>query len=237
MTSVQNIPPPAETPIKGRESAFAIDHDKSVRLPGEIADFRTSDYLAHWLARHPLDLIRHVQRINLHSDRAEPERLFAALVDLFIALGDRGEALRRRMLNGARHQLGKERQQLLDLLLQTGLTANHRLGDIPGSVLGRPVNGVLDLVVRSARRSVTRSVLEEARALVDEGHVAEAQSLLETALANTPRDAGLTAELLLIYQATRNKQGYLNTRHMLENADALPPSWLKAGTFADWGLA
>ncbi len=237
MAAIQNIPPSAETPIEGRETYFAIDSDKSVRLPGKMADFRSSDYLAHCLARRPLDLIRHVQRINLHSDRADPERLFAALVDLFIALGDRGEPLRRRMLDGARRQLGQERLQLLDQSLPTGLTANHRLGDIPGSVLGRPVDGVLDVVVRSARRSVTRSVLEEARALVDEGHIGEAQSLLEATLADTPHEAGLAEELLLIYRATRNRQGYLKCRHLLEDADALPPVWRETGAVADWSQA
>jgi hypothetical protein len=117
------------------------------------------------------------------------------------------------------------------------LSANHRLGDIPGSILGRPVDGVFDVVVRSARRSVTSSVLEEAKALVDEGHIGEAQSLLETALADTPHDAGLAEELLLVYQATRNRQGYLKFRQMLEDADALPPAWRKAGSFADWSPA
>jgi hypothetical protein len=225
-----------ELSIKGREPAFAIDGDKSVRLSREMADSMAPDYLAHWVARHPLDLVRHVQRINLHSDRAEPERLFAALVDLFIALGERGAALRGRMLDGARQLLGHEQVNLLQQSLVNGLTANHRL-DVPGSMLSRPVMGVLDVVARSARPSVARSALEEARALVDEGHIEAAQSLLETALPANPHHTELAEELLLVYRATRNQQGYLRTRQMLEAADALPRTWRTADELADWSRA
>jgi hypothetical protein len=226
-----------DSSIKGREPAFSIDGDKSVRLSGKMADSMASDYLAHWVAHHPLDLIRHVQRINLHSDRAEPERLFAALVDLFIALGERGVALRGRMLDGARQLLGHERVKLLQRSLASGLTANHHLGDIPGSMLGHPVGGVFDVVTRSARPFVARSALEEARALVDEGHIDAAQSLLETALTDNPHDTELAEEVLLVYRATRNRQGYLRTRQMLEDADALPPAWRTADELADWSRA
>jgi hypothetical protein len=129
------------------------------------------------------------------------------------------------MLAAAAKRLDLAQQQLLSLILPLGLTANHHLGDVPGSMLGQPVNGNLSLVERAARVAATRSILEEARALVDEGHLDEAQSMLESALLDDPQGPDLAEELLIVYRATRNTEGYAKYRQLLERNHALPASW------------
>lgn len=208
-----------------REPAFTLNTSRAIVIDDAQAGERGAEYLAHWLARHPNDLTRHLQRIHLHLERARPDQLYSALVDLFIALGPHGEDLRRRMLKRAKRILDEEQYYVLDMLLPVGLDACHRLGDIPGSVLSRPVNGNLDLVAREAKAAFATSTLVEARSLIDEGYLETARDMLEQALAGTPDDTELAEELLLIYRATRNVQGYRAFMHILERADALPDSW------------
>lgn len=210
------------------DAAFTLDRDRAIRLSRDKASdahIRHGNYLARALARQPGDLIRHVQRIHLHIENADGRRLYGALVDLFIALGSRGAALRRRMLEASRAVLDAGQFARLEGALADGLQANHRLGDIPGSVLGRPVRGSLELVVRAVRAAPVRSALEEARALLDDGYVDEARQLLESALDETPYDAALADELLPIYRAQRDRRGYETTRQMLDSFNALPASW------------
>jgi tetratricopeptide (TPR) repeat protein len=209
----------------GLDPTFVLAANRSVHLSKSLTRAEAGDYLAHWLARHPQDLTRHVQRIQLHIDLNEPDRLFAALIDLAIALGNHGEALRKRMLAMATKRLDPAQRQLLSLVLPLGLAADHHLGDIPSSVLGQPVGGDLSLVERAERVAVTRSCLEEARALVDDGHLDAAQSLLERALLEAPQHAELAEELLVVYRATRNAEGYARYRRLLERNHALPASW------------
>jgi len=202
------------------DPGFELGHLRALKLPRPLANPRVGAYLAHQVARKPGDLTRHAQRIALHQTQGEADQLYAALVDLFIALGHKGFDLKRRLLAQATPGLPAEKAGLLTTHLQTGLPRHHGLGDVPGSVLGQAIRGSLEFTRRVATTREGRPALQEARELMQDGLVEQAQEVLESALAQTPSDRALIKELLAIYRATRHPQ-----------ADALAAR-LQAGTQA-----
>lgn len=199
-----------------REAAFVIDGERGIRLKPEDQDIRHAGYLAHAVARRPGDLVRHVQRIHFHLAKAQASHLYAALVDLYIALGRNGEAIRRRMLDMSREHIPEELAEKLQEAIVDGLLACHKLGDVPGSVLGRPVGGALDMVVQVAEQATQLEPLDEARALIDEGRIDEAASFLENALLADPNSSALADELLAIHRSTRNSEGVKAIQQLME---------------------
>jgi hypothetical protein len=106
-------------------------------------------YLLSSIKREPLHLQLHVQRINLLLDAQDAAGLKAALVDLYIALGNRGYALKLRMLSLIRPFLDPRNYQSFVLTLHSGLEAhNPAVGDLPGVVLSEGFTGRDKLLVR-----------------------------------------------------------------------------------------
>jgi len=62
-------------------------------------DDSLASILCFALAHHNADLILHQQRIELYKQKNKQNLLYSSLVDLFIALGDKGLSYRERMLN------------------------------------------------------------------------------------------------------------------------------------------
>ncbi|CAI8882498.1 type IV pilus assembly protein FimV [Methylocaldum szegediense] len=187
-----------------------------------------ADYLAHSVAAEPDNLLRHTQRIFHHYRQNDHDGLYAALVDLFIALGQRGHDLRRRLLNGVRHRLRKDYYARLDHWLRSGLAPHwHELLPVTRSVLTPGIVGLLDLVrVSVDTLDGSRDPLVEAREHIEYSQLDEAQTVLEEALANEPHRIDLQTELLLLYRATGNLDGFLRTREKLQQiVDSLPPIW------------
>ncbi len=99
------------------------------------------------IRRQPLDLHRHVQRINLLLTEPERAALEAALVDLFIAVGYRGIALKTRMLDEARPHLDPDSLAFFEQNIFKGLTPDDpAIGDVNGSVLSQGFTGRSKLI-------------------------------------------------------------------------------------------
>lgn len=72
------------------ETPFGFSADRGLALDAETCGDAIVDYLAHRVARMPLDLHAHVQRIILGARLQDRAGAYAALVDLFLALADKG---------------------------------------------------------------------------------------------------------------------------------------------------
>ena len=111
------------------ENAFSIPVlDPAFRfLPGnhdllpDPPDQAMLDLLCYSVARHPQDLISHTRRILLSHARGNADQTFGALVDLFIAVGPKGSALRKTMLRRCADVLSKPQHAWLTERLDQGL--------------------------------------------------------------------------------------------------------------------
>lgn len=187
-----------------------------------------ADYLAHSIVAAPDNLLRHTQRIFHHYRQNDHDGLYAALLDLFIVLGQKGRELRSRLLNGARHCLRKDGYARLDHWLRSGLAPHwNELPLVNRSVLTPGITGLLDLV----RVSVdildgSRDPLVEAREHIEYSQLDQAQTVLEEALFCEPHRTDLQTELLLLYRATGDLDRLSRTREKLQQiADSLPAIW------------
>jgi hypothetical protein len=114
----------------------------------------TLKYLLSNIKREPLNMQLHVQRINLLLDLEDGVGLKAALVDLYIALGHRGYALKLRMLSLIRPFLEPINYQSFMLTIYSGLEAhNPVVGDLPGVMLSEGFMGRAKLLVRVSEES------------------------------------------------------------------------------------
>lgn len=198
------------------EPAFGLAEERALRLPERWPRLPAADFLAHLIAREPANLRAHVQRIGISLERRSGGDLYAALLDLFFALGPRGTPLRRRMLRAADQVLAPHHAAFLYVSLMGGLSATAPHPAARGSVLTRSVTGSLTAVSRREGPAPARSLpLEEARTYVAEGDVEAARLVLEEALAADPADADLAGELLSLYRAARDGAALLRMRERL----------------------
>lgn len=114
--------------------AFGFAEEKALKpLSWDIE--ATHRHLLHYLARHPEALLQHVQRINLAIISEDNIKVFCALLDLYLALGAKGRALRADMLSAAMPLLTDEQTAFFLEHLDSGAAANEPHPKAPLSVL------------------------------------------------------------------------------------------------------
>lgn len=183
-------------------------------------------YLAAIVARSPHNLLVHVQRVHCHLQAGQSEQLFGALVDLFIALGAHGQALKLRLLDYANNYLTGPQLSFLFEHLDQGLSAYMPIEGAHWSCLSAGVQGDLQLVQRAQRQVSDLSPLLLARELIDCGELDNARELLETALMQQPQDLELQRELLEIYRYTHDAASLERMADQLQAcAVELDPQW------------
>jgi hypothetical protein len=123
--------------IEPMEPAFALASQKGLRLGSQVETRAAWRHLSALLVRNPLDLRSHAQRAYLALDSEDPELAFGALVDLFIALGNKGRQLRSALLELSRSHLASEHYLYLEAHLDHGLNPNIALPAPQGSLLDR----------------------------------------------------------------------------------------------------
>lgn len=199
---MRSLPPPE--PPAG-EPAFGLDRARDLHVGERWPAPRAGAYLAHRIARDPSNLRAHVQRILLWIEAGHPGETYAALLDLFVALGPHGGALRERMLRAARAVLPHDGAQFLMKSRSGGLSGREPHPPAPGSMLSRGVTGALALVSRvHDTAGVALDPIREADDYIAEGNVGAARTTLEEALAAEPTRPDLAGALLDIYRRTRD---------------------------------
>lgn len=187
--------------------------------------------LGHRILAKPADLRAHVQRILLLVKEGDAAALYSALMDLMIVLGERGHALKQRMLDAARPLLAPATVAFFQEHLDRGVPADAPQATRAKGALLRAadVKGV-PLVKRNVvagQRIV--SVMEQANALLEYGQLEQTVELLEGALLQNP-DQESEAELLLgLYRTLREEERWLGMREQLQiSFGRLPAAWVEA---------
>lgn len=101
------------------EPAFRSLSGYALRLEG--ADRAMLHHLAAHIESKPNDLLSHTRRILIAIDLKDPDELFGALVDLFIAKGDTIVNVRANLLQRAAPLLSPKQQDFLRQHLAIGL--------------------------------------------------------------------------------------------------------------------
>ena len=84
-------------------------------------------WLEMHLARQPQDLRSHSRRVLLARRSGNREAIYGALVDVFIALAERGAGLKSALLSQTAMQLGPPERLCLARHLASGLRADQRI--------------------------------------------------------------------------------------------------------------
>lgn len=170
---------------------FNLAGERRLVLAGRGDARDGSRYLAHRIIDNPRDLRAHVQRILLLLAAGDEITLRASLVDLFIVLGDKGQALKTRMLDCASPLLSKTVAAFLRKHLATGFKPwDSAVSAMRMSLLSLGYIGRHELVERSG---VTMSggsldALAAARASLEYGQLEVAIETLEAANEAFPDD-------------------------------------------------
>lgn len=226
----------------GMDVDIAIDphmaiHGHSSLLLRHVRDVDAAlQCLGHRILLHPHDLRSHAQRILLLIRAQDGASLFGALVDLFIALEDKGLALKNRMFEFSRPLLSRTSQAFIERHLQTGIRAcDPAIARLRSSLLRVGLCDTDKLILRhtssGATHPVDRSPLEEARELLEYGQLDQAMETLENALLTNPDQQEISQELLEIY----TRMGELDRleamrEQLLINFGRVPANWPSAQT-------
>jgi len=191
------------------EPAFLTAYKGKLHLDARGWIDKAKAYYAHAIARNPNDLLRHVQRISLYAETADPA-ILGALLDLFLVLGDKGDLLRRRMLALARPILSSQDYHALHQQLEHGEDhLSFLLLHASSSVLWPGVTGDTQLISKAEKAEAEAGAedpLEIASQQVDIGQIELAQETLESALLADPARLSLHLALLEIYRHARDRQ-------------------------------
>lgn len=110
------------------EALFRLGKAHELRPSDEDREVLT--HLARRVASCPADLLSHTRRILLADACGDAEEAFAALVDLLIATGGSGRALKEGLLSRSAPLLSPLQQRFLSKHCRTGLTATSAVASI-----------------------------------------------------------------------------------------------------------
>lgn len=213
------------------EAAFIVAGNPDLFLAGNSQEQQLAYYLDHSITRNPLDLRAHTQRIYLCLASKDHQGVYAALLDLFIALGANGRSLRRHLLEQCKRALSRRQRKLFQSHLEIGIHASTALADAQNSLLHQGLESNLPLISKAQNMAplVDTQPLAEAREYLEYGQLEAALHTLETAMLNDPADSSLREELLQIYAHARLIDRYhAHSQAMTTAGHSLAHEWLVA---------
>lgn len=193
------------------EEWFLVSFNNDLDIDFAQYDRRAVDYLAHRVVRNPTDLSTHVMRIQLLIRVKDRHGLYGALLDLFIALNQKGYRLRKRMLMLAHPCLRTKHFELLFHYLKSSQDVDVCITSVESSVLSKGYIGDRHFISTSCRQEkdtfAAQNVMQQVNDCIEYGQVDEARILLESAIVKEPWQQELHNNLLEIYWATRDLNG------------------------------
>lgn len=186
-----------------------------------------TDKLAHKITRSPNDLRSHIQRILLFIEHKKNEAAYNSLIDLFIVLGDKGHALRTRMLSAAKLLLSETQFSILSQTFSSDSFSQSNLVDISQSLLSSRNNSAIPFILKSDdSEESTNTIIDEARSYLEYGQLDEAKIALQQAVVIYPNKLELQYDLLEIFQKTHDKTGFIDCyEQLIDKGLYLPPLW------------
>ncbi len=209
------------------QMAFSITGSRALGLSSDKPVEKVCEFLAHHIARKPQDLMVHVQRIKLAVDHDLEPVLHGALLDLFIALGPRGYALRKCMYDLAFKVLDNESIQYLADGLEKGIKASDAVPEQGITVLCRSIMGSVELVeMDQAADDPGHGPLEQALANIECSQLEDAQDVLEQSIRADASNLEQQTLLLDLYRKTNSRTRFLVFFSALdEGAMLTPQAW------------
>lgn len=208
---------------------FEIAGTRRLSLPDLASPYEGVVYLGHRILANRTDLRCHAQRILLLVEAGNVPALQGALVDLFIALGDKGSGLKGRLLDLAAPKLPRTAVAFFGQRLLTGIKPwEAAVSRTRSSLLSFGYSGVPEVVRRldPVKPSGFGNVLDEALACLEYGQVDVASEVLEQALRKEPNNEPVAAQLLEIYRHTRDDERIVTMCQFLSTAlPRLPAPW------------
>jgi hypothetical protein len=183
-----------------------------------LDDIHLTRALTYRIRRQPVDLLAHVQRINLLcSSLAGSARIYAAARDLFDTLGENGVALRKRIADQVAPLLEPDQRKSLLTSASKAAAAQEQL------------TVVIPIDHRTAAETDPVSYADE---LLCAGDYAEAALVLEAMLPKDPASNAIAALLQSIYRSARDAEAYNRSRQIVlnESPDAAA-AWPEAEVF------
>jgi tetratricopeptide (TPR) repeat protein len=231
-------PPPAAQPPwhAAVDATFPIALTSRLQIEAGIPAEDLIEHLARAVARNPRDLRSHARRIYACRRHRDKECLTGALLDLFIGLGDKGLALRRRLLSETAFLLDRELRGFFVEHLEPGLDARDALPSARMCLHGKGYEGDRHLLEETGAGPATevgealrRDLFREARDAMEYGQVDLARTLLEEAILLEPKRPEIHHDLLEIYRYTKDRKRLITMREQLESIDnPFPEHWEEA---------
>lgn len=184
------------------DAHFSLSGERRLVLAGMGDPRHGSRYLGHRIVDNPRDLRAHVQRILLLLAAGDEVTLRASLVDLFIVLGDKGNALKARMLDCASPLLSKTVAAFLRKHLREGFKPwDSAISTMRMSLLSLGYIGTRELVQGCTATTAATPVdaLAQARACLEYGQLEVAIETLEAANEAFPDDWEVVTALEELY--------------------------------------
>ncbi len=197
------------SPDSGRKPDFSYQ-DSALSLSEIVNEIR----------RHPDNLAAHVQRIFrcYRDDLVDP--LYAALVDFFIVLNKRGQAISRRMLGGSLAKLSDRQGALLKAALTEEMDDVSLLEGNRYSLFCRGLSGTVQLIEKLEEQKINGlDPLKLARDAVEYCQLEEAMHILESAIEEQPQPPEVHQLLLELYESTQNQTRFESVLTRLQHRD------------------
>jgi len=221
--------------IEGDEQESALIYDPIYQL-NDRANFRLKvaeghakevlDYLTTSLVLKPHNLKLHIRRILLSFDMTRADFLYAALIDLWIALEDRGRKLFYFLLNTTKSKLKKPDFDLLHTLYIAHEVLPNLMPSPRMSVLTKGLNGQLNLLSSPNNNdNIKRDPLVEAMEYLEYSQVEQAQKVLEEGVIAEPNRIELQENLLEIYSSTLDLHSLKAIEDKLQGNILIPDQW------------
>jgi hypothetical protein len=219
------------------QMAFSVAGSRELNLLINKPAEQVCDFLAHQIARKPMDLTAHVQRIKLAAEHDLAPALKGALLDLCIVLGARGYDLRKRMFSLASETLPQGSIQYLADGLENGIEANDSILDPGISVLCKSITGSTDFIKAArAKDELFQDPLEQALAYIECSQLEEACEVLEKAIHANTSNLEQQALLLDLYRKSDNKTRFSEIYSKSGEAVLLDQqAWLSLADHFDYG--
>ncbi|MCF6322890.1 MAG: hypothetical protein L3J89_00965 [Gammaproteobacteria bacterium] len=197
-----------------------LNSTRWINTPANNNIEKIAHYLSHQISRMPQDLTSHAQRISLYLREGDTENTYAALLDLFLVLGNKGLPLRKRLLQQAVSVITAENYGFLSSTLPTALviTCNTPLSHLSALSLGRTSEKKIIRKTSDEQSQKKESPLLIVRDLLNSGQISQAQSILESALLTEPDNDDISDELLQIYRHTHDRSGCIQMLKKLSSS-------------------
>jgi len=204
-------------PDERLEMAFSVRGNRRLQLRVDAPAEKVSRFFSHQLIREPRDLLSHVQRIHFLIRQTETQAVYSALLDLFLALGARGQSLREEMLNHAMALLSTAQQQYLKSKLETGIGARDIIPDPGQSILCKGFTGNSDLVLEvRPQTALDNQPLQQALECLECSDLNGARLILEEAMLGDQSSLEQQQLLLEIYRKADDKEHFIDLHQKLD---------------------